>query len=121
MPEEGWKILSVAMDGTDVTALVMNGGSFTTPAINSDASIIIVYEQEAPSGVRATQSQTNVKVVSDGVVISNAEPETRCIIYSTDGQQVVNTVVGEGTRKIVLPQGQVYILTIDGRTLKFAL
>ena len=121
MPEEGWKILSVAMDGTDVTALVMNGGSFTTPAINSDASIIIVYEQEAPSGVRATQSQTNVKVVSDGVVISNAEPETRCIIYSTDGQQVVNTVISEGTRKITLQQGQVYILTIEGRTLKFAL
>ena len=119
--EEGWKILSVTMDGTDVTAQVTNGGSFTTPAINSDASIIIVYEQEAPSGVRATQSQTNVKVVSDGVVISNAEPETRCIIYSTDGQQVVNTVISEGTRKISLQQGQVYILTIDGRTLKFAL
>ena len=121
MPEEGWKILSVAMDGTDVTAQVTNGGSFTTPAINSDASIIIVYEQEAPSGVRATQSQTNVKVVSDGVVISNAEPDTRCVIYSMDGQQVVNTVISEGTRKITLQQGQVYILTIDGRTLKFAL
>jgi hypothetical protein len=120
-PEEGWKILSVTMDGTDVTAQVTNGGSFTTPAINSDASIIIVYEQEVPSGVRTARSQADVKVVSDGVVISNAEPDTRCVIYSTDGQQVVNTVISEGTKKITLQQGQVYILTIDGRTLKFAL
>ena len=121
LPEDGWKILSVAMDGTDVTAQATNGGSFTTPAINSDASIIIVYEQEVPSGVRTAHSQADVKVVSDGIVISNAEPETHCVIYSTDGQQVVNTVISEGTKKITLQQGQVYILTIDGRTLKFAL
>lgn len=121
-PEEGWKILSVTMDGTDVTAQATNGGSFTTPAINSDATIIIVYEEAMPTRRdAATRSQAVVKVVRDGVIISNAEPDSQCVVYQTDGQQVVNTIVGERTRKIVLPQGQVYILTIDGRTLKFAL
>jgi len=119
--EDGWKISTIFMDGRYVTSKLAEDGTFVTPAINSDASIIIVYEQEVPSGVRATRSQADVKVVSDGVVISNAEPDTRCVIYSTDGQQVVNTVINEGTRKITLQQGQVYILTIDGRTLKFAL
>ena len=120
-PEEGWKLLSVTMDGTDVTDQVKDGASFTTPAINSDATIIIVYEQDTPSGVRTTRSQADIKVVSDSVVISNAEPQSRCIIYGSDGQQVVNTVINDGTRKIALQQGQVYILTINGRTLKFAL
>jgi hypothetical protein len=121
-PEDGWKILSVTMDGTDVTAQMTNGASFTTPVINSDATIIIVYEEAMPTrGATVTCSQAIVKVVSDGVIISNAEPDSQCVVYQTDGQQVVNTVVGEGMRKIVLPQGQVYVLTIDGRTLKFAL
>ena len=120
-PEDGWKLLSVTMDGTDVTDQIKDGAIYTTPAINSDATIIIVYEHDMPSGVRTTRSQADIKVVSDGVVISNAEPQSRCIIYGSDGQQVVNTVINDGTRKIALQQGQVYILTINGRTLKFAL
>ena len=119
--EEGWKISNIFMDGRYVTARLAEDGTFVTPAITSDASIIIVYEETVPSGVRATRSQAVVKVVSDGVIISNAEPDSQCVVYSANGSQVVNTVVGEGTRKITLPQGQVYILTIDGRTLKFAL
>lgn len=119
--EEGWKISNIFMDGRYMTARLAEDGTFVTPAITSDASIIIVYEETVPSGVRATRSQAVVKVVNDGVIISNAEPNSQCVVYSASGSQVVNTVVGEGTRKIVLPQGQVYVLTIDGRTLKFAL
>jgi len=33
----------------------------------------------------------------------------------------MNTIIKDGTQKIALQQGQVYILTINGRTLKFAL
>lgn len=120
--EEGWKISNIFMDGRYVTSRLAEDGTFVTPAITSDASIIIMYEETVPSGARtATQSQAEIKVVSDGVVISNAEPDTRCTIYQTDGKQVVNTVIDEGTRKITLQQGQAYIMTINGRTLKFAL
>ena len=120
--EEGWKISNIFMDGRYVTSRLAEDGTFVTPAITGDASIIVVYEEITPSGVRAaTRSQADVKVVSDGVVISNTEPDTRCVVYQTDGKQVVNTVINEGTRKIALQKGQAYILTIDGRTLKFAL
>jgi len=122
MAEEGWKISNIFMDGRYVTSRLAEDGTFVTPAITGDASIIVVYEEVMPSGVRAaSRSQADVKVVSDGVVISNAEPDTRCVVYQTDGKQVVNTVINEGTRKIALQKGQAYILTIDGRTLKFAL
>jgi len=120
--EEGWKISNIFMDGRYVTSRLAEDGTFVTPVITGDTSIIIVYEEEAPSDARAaTRSQADIKVVSDGVIISNAAPDTRCIIYSSDSQQVVNTVINDGTRKIALQQGQVYILTINGRTLKFAL
>ena len=95
--------------------------AYKTTAPWSDFKNIVAIEEGAPSGVRTTHSQADIKVVSDGVVISNAEPQSRCIIYGSDGQQVVNTVINDGTRKIALQQGQVYILTINGRTLKFAL
>ena len=120
-PEEGWKLLSVTMDGKDVTAQVKNGASFTTPALTNDATIIIVYEQDPPSGIRAANSQADIRVVDDGVIISNAEPNSHCVIYQADGHEMVNTVINESYKKITLQQGQVYILKIDGRTLKFAL
>ena len=119
--EEGWKISNIFMDGRYVTSRLQEDGTFVTPAITNDASIIVVYEEETPSGVRTAQSRTDVKVIDDGVIISNAGPDSHCVIYQTGGKQVVNTVINEGTRKITLQQGQVYILTIDGRTLKFAL
>lgn len=120
--EEGWKISNIFMDGRYVTSRLAEDGTFVTPVITGDTSIIIVYEEEASSDARAaTHSQADIKVVSDGVVISNAALGTRCIIYSSDGQQVVNTVIKDGTRKIALQKDQIYILTIEGRTLKFAL
>jgi hypothetical protein len=121
-PEEGWKLLTVTMDGQDVTAQVKDGGTLTTPAIMQDATIAVVYEQEVPSEVTAArQSKATVKVVDDGVVISNAEADTRCTVYASSGQQVVSTVIDGGNRKIALPKGQVYVLTLGTRTLKFAL
>ena len=121
-PEEGWKLLMVTMDGQDVTAQVKDGGTLTTPAIMQDATIMVVYEQEVSSEVAAArQSKATVKVVDDGVVISNAEADTRCTVYASNGQQVVSTVIDGGSRKIALPKGQVYVLTLGTRTLKFAL
>ena len=121
-PEEGWKVVSVTLDGMDVTAQVKDGNSYTTPAITSDATLIVVYEQDAPSDVASARAgQATVKVVDDGVVITHAEPQSRCVVYTSNGQQVVSTVIEGDSQKIRLPKGQVYILTINGRTLKFAL
>ena len=121
-PEEGWKVVSVTLDGVDVTAQVKDGSSYTTPAIMSDATLIVVYEQDAPSDVASARAgQATVKVVNDGVVITHAEPQSRCVVYASNGQPVVSTVIEGDSQKIRLQKGQVYILTINGRTLKFAL
>ncbi len=121
-PEEGWKVVSVTWNGTDVTAQVKDGSSYTTPAITNDATLIVVYEQDAPSDVASARAgQATVKVVDDGVVIAHAEPQSRCVVYTSNGLQVVSTVIEGDNQKIRLQKGQVYILTINGRTLKFAL
>ena len=122
-PEEGWKVVSVTLDGMDVTAQVKDGSSYTTPAITNDATLIVVYEQDAPSDVASARAgQATVKVVDDGVVITHAEPQSRCVVYTSNGgEQVVSTVIEGDNQKIRLQKGQVYILTINRRTLKFAL
>ena len=120
-PEEGWKVSSIVMNGNDVTSQLNEDNQFVTPIITSDASIIIVYEEES-SAVRAMSvSRANIKVVDDGVLISNAEPGSRCVVCLSDGRMVFDTAIGKSNQKITLKQGQVYILKIDGRTLKFAL
>ena len=121
-PEEGWMVVSVTLDGVDVTAQVKDGSSYTTPAITNDATLIVVYEQDAPSDVASARAgQATVKVVDDGVVITHAEPQSCCVVYTSNGQQVVSTVIENDNQKIRLQKGQVYILTINGRTLKFTL
>ncbi len=69
----------------------------------------------------ARAGQATVTVVDDGVVIAHAEPQSRCVVYASNGQPVVSTVIEGDSQKIRLQKGQVYILTINGRTLKFAL
>lgn len=120
-PEEGWKVSSIVMNGNDVTSQLNEDNQFVTPVITNDASIIIVYE-EASSAVRATTApRADIKMVDDGVLISNAEPGSRCVVCLSDGRKVFDSTIGNGYQKITLQQGQVYILTVDGRTLKFAL
>ena len=88
----------------------------------NDATLIVVYEQDAPSDVASARAgQATVKVVDDGVVITHAEPQSCCVVYTSNGQQVVSTIIEGDNQKIRLQKGQVYILTINGRTLKFAL
>ena len=119
--EAGWKVLSVTMDDNDVTELLSDGKDFMTPALMSDAMITIIYEEEGQSNVSSAKaSDANIKVVDDGIVISNAVPGTRCSVYSTNGTQVLNTTI-DGYRKISLQKGQAYVLLLGTRTLKFAL
>ena len=76
------------MDGNDVTEHLSDGNAFTTPVLMSDAIIAIVYEQDDPSAVvsgRATNA--DIKVVDDGVVISDVAYSTRCAVFSTDGKK----------------------------------
>jgi hypothetical protein len=121
-PEAGWKILMATMDGTDISALIKNDNVYTTPAIANDATITIVYEKDNMSSTfSARQSKAYIRIVDDGVVISNAEPQTRCIVYGANGVQVENTVINDGSHRITLQKGQVYLLTLGDRTLKFAL
>ena len=48
-----------------------------TPAITGDATLAVVYEQDAPSEVASARAgQATVTVVDDGVVIAHAEPQS---------------------------------------------
>ncbi len=121
-PEAGWKILTATMDGTDISSLIKSCNVYTTPAIMNDATISIVYEKDNTSDTfSARQSKADIKVVDDGVVIYNAEPQSRCIVYGANGLPVANSVITNSTHKITLPKGQVYLLALGDRTLKFAL
>ena len=83
---------------------------------------ITILHHITPSDVASARAgQATVKVVDDGVVITHAEPQSRCVVHTSNGQQVVSTIIEGDNQKIRLQKGQVYILTINGRTLKFAL
>jgi len=66
------------------------------------------------------QGLTDLIHEKTGLLI-DAEPGSRCLVCLSDGRTVFDSAIANGNQKITLQQGQVYILTLDGRTLKFAL
>lgn len=119
--ESGWKIHSVTFNDNDVTNKLDSNNSYTTPEINENSTLHVIYEQNTSNTRAAICSEVNVKVVDDGVVISNAKPDSQCVVFLANGQQVVNTVIRNDNHRITLHKGQVYLLKIDGKTFKFAL
>ncbi len=73
--------------------------------------------------VRCTFPQARRTCVVNNKELSTKNVEVGATIAppTTDGEGMVSTVIESDSQKIRLQKGQVYILTINGRTLKFAL
>ena len=115
---EGWEINSVTFNEEDVTAELDNEGNYTTPILTADAIIVVVFEKIETS-VEPISEKNEIKVYAyNGEVrIVGAEPQSKVSIYNSIG-----ALVYKGNDKTIVLNGNgVYILTVEGRTFKFAM
>ena len=63
----------------------------------------------------------SVKAVKGGVRIDNAREGSICQVFTTEGKQVKTVTIRETSSFVSLPEGQVYIVKVGGKTLKVAL
>ena len=116
--ETGWKIHSVTFNNKDVTNELDSKNSFTTPVINENSTLIVVYEQES-SAVNAIRD-SNVKVIatSEGIKVTGVNADDIIRIYTVDGalQQFIRA---DGSYvDIPLCKDNVYIVRVGTKTMK---
>lgn len=121
--EEGWHVYSVILDEEDVTLELSADGTYTTPAINADTRLTVVYaEGEAPNAIAETRAnQPAVMVKTDGISLNGLSAGDRLTVYTLDGHQVYNGEARGFQADIPLAAGKVYIVRMNDKALKVSL
>lgn len=120
-PSNGWKIHSVTFNNSDVTSLLKNNNAFTTPAIISNSTLSVVYEQGDDSAVKLL-SMSNVKIqaTSLGVRVIDANIDDIIRVYTVDGILLNSVKVDGKIVDIPLYNDNVYVIKVGTKTVKLS-
>ena len=120
-PSNGWKIHSVTFNNSDVTSLLTNNNAFTTPAITSNSTLSVVYEQGDDSAVKSL-SMSNVKIqaTSLGVRVIDASIDDIIRVYTVDGILLNSVKVDGKIVDIPLYKDNVYVIKVGTKTVKLS-
>jgi hypothetical protein len=124
VPSDGWKIHSVSFNNTDVTSQLDSDGSFTTPTIDINSTLSVIYEQES-NAVNATKgSQVKVRTTTNGIRITNVPKGDLVEVFSINGVLLKSLKADESVIDIPLVplvKGEVYIVKVGKMTTKLSL
>lgn len=120
-PSNGWKIHSVTFNNSDVTSLLTNNNAFTSPAITSNSTLSVVYEQGDDSAVKSL-SMSNVKIqaTSLGVRVIDANIDDIIRVYTVDGILLNSVKVDGKIVDIPLYNDNVYVIKVGTKTVKLS-
>ena len=117
VPSNGWECNSVTFNGVDVTNKLDADGNYTTPSITADSQLSIVFVKDVSSVEQALAYDIKVSVNGNTITILGADEFAEVEIYNTSGINVYNGI----EKSITLDANNIYILTVEGRTFKFAM
>lgn len=120
-PSNGWKIHSVTFNNSDVTTQLSSDGRYTTPTINSNSTLYVVYEQGNTAVRSVKESTVQIQAESFGVRVIDANMGDMIYIYTTDGLLQHSIKVDAQTIDIPLTKDNVYIVKVGMKTVKLSL
>jgi hypothetical protein len=118
---EGWRINAVTYNGNDVTSQLINGTTFITPAIHSDAVLNVAYVKEGSAIAAATASRIKVQGHQGTISIAGAAEGAAIGLYTTSGTLVATAIAEGDTTHLTVPTGQVYIVTVGDTVVKIGM
>ena len=118
-PSDGWQVHSVTYNNSDVTSQLSSDGSFTTPAIDSNSTLSVVYEQQGGNAVNSTKaSGVKILATADGVRVIDGDMRDTIYIYTHDGVRQHAVKVDKKIIDIPLSKHDVYIVKVGNKTVK---
>lgn len=119
--DEGWKIHRVTLNDDDVTAEVASDGSYTTPVINSNSMLSVIFEKGSSGLANMTESSLRVNAYGNTISVQGAENGEQIAVYSVEGKLVERVKAEHGTATITMPENQTYIVKGRQKTVKVRL
>lgn len=119
--ETGWKIHSVTFNNDDVTNELDTDDSFTTPAMNENAMLIVVYEQESSAVNNIQNSNVKVLATSEGIKVTGIDADEVIQVYTIDGILQQSVRAESSVVEITLIKSNAYIVKIGTKTVKMRL
>lgn len=120
-PENGWRIYSVTLNGGNVTDEVDSNGSYSTPAINENSQLTIVYTQGSSSAPSLENAQLHFSSTDHSIVINGTVGGERISVCSIDGKSIANVVASGYTTEIPVSDHQVYLIKINNSVFKVSM
>jgi hypothetical protein len=121
-PSDGWKINCVTFNGNDVTELLDENQTFTTPIITENSILNASFVKSEENSIRK-MNQGSLKVYSiDNVLyVKNIKANDSIRIFDVNGRLYQTIPVGRGEYNMILPMGNVYIVKGKYDTIKIKL
>ena len=97
-------------------------GTYTTPAINADTRLTVVYAEGSTGLTRIyTDSQPEVRVTDGGLMLNSLSEGDRVEVYTLDGHRVYTSNATGAHAEIPVAPNKVYIIRINDQTFKVCL
>lgn len=119
--ETGWKIHSVTFNDKDVTNELDSKNSFTTPVINENSTLVIVYEQENSAVNAIEYSNLKVMATSEGIRVTGVNADDVIRVYNIDGVLKQSVRAESSQVEIPLHKNHVYVVKVGTKSLKLRL
>ena len=126
---DDWKLESLSLNGEDVTGDVDENGLYTLPALNEDANLDAAYTYAREINYDFETGVGNIQDVpyslsKDGshVLISGLNGGEQIAIYTVGGMKIASlddVPADMHQASLALPEGQVYIILINGTSIKW--
>ena len=118
-PDNGWHLYSVKLNDEDVTAEVGQDGKYTTPAINTNSKLTVVYAQGASSAPSINANRIDLSSNDNELIVSGTTGGERIAVYTMNGVCVSNTVATGKQTTIPLATRQTYIVKVNDLVMKY--
>jgi len=117
--DDGWQVNSIMFNGSDVTAQLVDG-VFTTPALNSDATLTISFEETGGAAVQsATLRTVRAHISSTGLLtVSGCKMGEEISIYTPDGKTVYRLFSKGYSDSIQLQFNGVFLVKTSFKVIK---
>lgn len=120
LPDDGWKISTATLGGEDITADIDADGLYTVPVLIDSKTLNVVFVSDAATGtadIAADAYAPKVYANNGTVRVEGAEPGAEVTVYDLNGRCILRTT----EHTFAAPGNGVRLLTVGGRTYKFAL
>ena len=120
-PSEGWQIHTVTFNDEDITSRIGEDGLLMLSGIAENSVLSVAFEQKGISVAAVEHSNAKVYGLDGQIVIAGVDSGEPIAIYNEAGMQLRLFRASSNTETVTAEKGHIYIVKLNGRTVKLAL